>query len=870
MRRTQPGAPRPLILSVGLAVALAGCGWTAPAHDDGDEAFATQAIRAVLGRQPRGVEEVQVLADIAATSGREAVLDALFAEPDYVEYWSNVLADDLAVQRADAMRIDADCTADALLPEHLSDSLATHLATGDVLDPFCVWIEPIPRFPYDIDTIFDKAVQEGLAGHKGETLDSYEPPKPLEPGDLPWWDPDDNKELKSEPSKEVSLHGEGRGRRLLDHDLGYPSKVAEAPDWKRWGELQELHYFKECLPFNLTDVLEASVRADRLDALYRAYLPVMATFPASGDDATAREQLGDLFMEVYFDRDPTCMTCHTATFSRTDPRPLNGNWDRFYPLWTGLPLPLDMEGSVFSYDTGGTFEYRGDGGDAVREQVSAFFRLDNHGGYLQPWGIDDSCVTNSALGLGGYDAGLPADPLGQTASLAGIGPTDQAGVMTLVDELGDGMSTLDSMSLAPIDWASYRAARGATNTGAPSCLSCHTGANAAPDLADRTRVMSDQRLFDIIRNGSGQMPSRASTDSEAWNAVAWVRDTYPQFPALEMQDRSHAFAYFVASTVANHVMEETMGEPLTLGHGFPRNAKQANALADLTSAVADRFSLQDVLREIVLSDAFNRVEPADPSTDPYILPMVPYPQAAIHPASTPGLGDNANSEGDFVHRHSPAGLLQQVHEALGWPRPRVGADDIAYPTVSLMDAIGRYVSTTRTEDPQLALASFVQWESQVATCRKPDTVYSHHVHALEEHDPGTLLQPDEWTDWIDVLFDEGAAQGMSWETLALHIKDRLLAEPDIDATEEELIEALWSEDFADTPPYDASTEDKLRDYCGALLATPDFLLRGTRLAADGLRPPGDPVCLPDEACGADELTERYQQAVEAAAKASDK
>ena len=865
-----PGAPCAAVSSVCLAAALTGCGWTAPPHDDGEEAFATQAIRIVLGRQPRGMAEVRVLADIAAASGREAMLDALFQEPDYVEYWSNVLADDLQVQREDAMRVHADCVTDALLPASLSHALTTHLATGDPVDPFCVWIRPVPRVPFELELVFDKAIQTSLEDYKGPLLDELKPPEILK--EVPPWEPIEAKEWPYEPSKTMDdLAGAGHQASNLMLGTAFPSKLEAVPDWKRWDELHTLFEYKECLPFNLTDVLEASVRADRLDALYRAYLPVMATFPSGSSDSSARRELGGLFLDVYLDRDPTCMTCHTATFSRTDPRPLNRNWDRFYPLWTGLPLPLDMEGTVFSYDQGGSFVYGGDGGDTVRDQVGNFFRTDNHSGTLQPWGIDETCVTNDMLGFGGYSASLGADPLGGTATFAGVTPTDRAGVLTLVDELGNGMSSLDTMSLDPIDWAGYRAAQGATNNGNPGCTGCHgSGGGRAPDLASRTAIMSDARLFDIIRRGSGEMPAMASTDADAWDAVAWVRDTYGQWPALEMQDRNHAFAYFVAATVANHVMDETMGEPLTLAHGFPRNPKQANALADLTSTVADRFSLQDVLKEIVLSDAFNRAEPAEPTTEPYILPMVPYPQAAIHPTATPTLGDNANSEGDFVHRHSPSGLLQQVHEALGWPRPRVGADDVVYPTRSLMDGIGRYLSTGRTEDPQFALASFVQWENEVATCRKPEAVYSHHVHTkLEDVEPGLIVAPDEWLDWVDLLIEDGAVQGLTWEDLALAVKDRLVTEPSLTDPERELIESLWQESLADVPPYNASTDDKVRDYCGVLLASPDFVLRGVRLAKDGLEGPAEPTCLPGELCDGASLEEHYAKAVDQAGSGKD-
>ena len=363
------------IPSSAAALALlgsAGCWWNTPANDDGDEAFAAAAVEAVLGRKPRGAAEVRALADLAGAAGREAVLEVLFEEPDYVTYWSNVFADALQVQRADGMAVDANCTAPALLPASLSDQLANHLATAPPDDPFCTWsgFTPIQTFE---EATFWAAVDEAQGTYAGTLVDDLQFTAPM--SQLP----EPEKVAESvEPiaaSEFADLEGQGSGPANRDwyRDDG-DGFVAEIADLDRWRDLSGGAGGMECPPFNLTDVIEASVRADRLDAMYRAYLPVLATFPGSDVDAAMRNQLGAAFLDVYLDRDPTCMTCHTATYSKTDPRPRNAGWDRFYPVWYGLPFPLDAEGTVFSYDYYGTMLYGGDAaaiGCAIRSGTSS-------------------------------------------------------------------------------------------------------------------------------------------------------------------------------------------------------------------------------------------------------------------------------------------------------------------------------------------------------------------------------------------------------------------------------------------------------------------------------------------------------------------
>lgn len=863
-----------ILMPLVAALALSGCWWTTPAHDAGDEAFAAQAIEALLGRKPRGAAEIRALADLVASDGREAAIDVLFLQPEFVDYWTNVLADDLEIQRDGAMKVDGNCTAPALLPEHLSTALADHLATAPPDEPFCVWSRPRFEWEFD-DQAFWKAMDAAEANYPYETLDllpvAGPPKKPFEFQTLK--DPLPKIGKSSERNLEqVASAGSNGNFSAADGK----SAVALDADMKRWREQRDLGWTKECPPFNLTDVVASAVRADRLDGMYRAYLPVLATFPGTSDDEQMRGQLGGTFLDVYLDRDPTCMACHSATYSTTDAMPRNGNWDRFDPIWYGLPVPFDAEGTVFSYDSSGTFEYGGNGGDDVRANVGAFFRRDNHiSGGLRPWGIDQTCVTNPARGFDGLSTSLPGDPAGQFAAFAGAGPSGNLGVIDLVNRFSDATSSFGSLAFEVPDWAGHRLANGASTTppGQP-CAGCHAdrgdgvaGLPQAPLLEQKVPVMTDDRLFSIIRFGTGEMRPIHTDDADAWNAVEWVRQNYRNTPALQTRDRGHAFVYLVAANAVNHIVDEVLGEDFVMHHGFSRNPDQARALSSLTMTFASGFSLKAVLKEIVLSDGFNRQPPDEPGTDPYVLHMLPVPEAEVSPATTPvPIGANANSEGDFVHKHSPSGLLHQVHHALGWPAPPLASDATVYPSQELVDSIGRYTSRVHRESEQFGVDTYLAWERGVASCRKPDQVYAQDVALVSGSGAGPVdvIGPDEWVDWIDVLAADAAVRGDDWKDLAIAIKDRLLADPTLSGGEETGIAALWGLAALSGSPMDdgdlsEADEELLRDYCGVLLGSPHFVLRGVRLA-DAL--PGDlpePSCLPNEPCGDQAIYEAYEK-----------
>lgn len=857
-------------------LALSSCWWTAPSNDAGDEAFVTQAVEAILGRKPRGAAEIRALADLAATSGREAVVDALFAEPDYVAYWSQVLADDLQVQRAGWHRVAPDCTAPALLPPSLSGALAGHLATQPPDAPFCVWSSGA-AMRFDADDL-ERAVEAATGQYDGTFVDDLETPSPMKdpprPGKI------DRAVVSGETGMpDLELEGTGASNADFVSPLEGPDPELVQVDLKRWAEQRDWAGGLECPPFNLTDAIEASVRADRIDAAYRAYLPVLGAFGGGGEDAAMRSALGAMFLDVYLDRDTTCMTCHSATWSTTDPRPRNRNWDRFDPIWFGLDIPLDAEGTVFSYDTGGgDFVYGGDGGADARSRVDAFFRADNLAdGGLVPWGIDDACVTDAAWrpGRRGYDTALPPDPR-SFAAFGGAGPGDALGVLDLVDALSRGTSTFDSLWLRAPDWAAYRSRRPSDPAHPPPvCVGCHNPdyplEPKPPPLEEVVPMATDARLFSIVRYGSGAMRAVATeSDGQAWDAVRAVRAAYPRTPAVQMVGREHGFVFLLAANVTNQVVDEVLGEDLTMAHGFPRNPDQARALSVLATTFASGFSLKALLKELVMSEAFNRRPPVDAGTAPYVLPMLPFPEAESAPyAPDRPLGSDANSEGDFVHRHSPGGLLHQVHAALGWPGPHVAEAGGVYPSASLSAEIGRYSHVRDREDPHVGLADLTAWEEGVATCRKPSAVLARDVTPAPglSVPPTTTLSPYDWVDWIDVLAADAEARGdRTWLDLASAVKDRLLADPRVEGEELVLLPHVFQvHDLGESPVGDGAFSDdeegRLRDYCSALMRTPQFLLRGLRLAPPLPEELAEPVCLPDEICGADALYQHYELAV---------
>ena len=99
---TSPKISRMTRGAIVALVVLAGCSMLFPSvtpEDATNASFVRQAVPILHGRKIRGYEETKMLADLATATNRETVLRALMAQPQFIDQWSEVLVDDLHVQR---------------------------------------------------------------------------------------------------------------------------------------------------------------------------------------------------------------------------------------------------------------------------------------------------------------------------------------------------------------------------------------------------------------------------------------------------------------------------------------------------------------------------------------------------------------------------------------------------------------------------------------------------------------------------------------------------------------------------------------------------------------------------------------------------
>ena len=274
---------RPFTLGVlcGLS-AISGCAWHTPDDYADSEAFVAYAIPAVLGRRPYSHQEVQALARLADHAGEEAVLGVLFEQPDFAEHWSAVFTSILEVTWGQPD--GGACYQEPMVPEVFYPALVDHVATAPVQEPFCLSLS-VAEAQYDqlVSAYGKDRVWTWIkdATGKEEAVD-------LTPSSV------GVKDLYVDYGALKGPYGELVSRQASE-DGKVSGKGAEIAPISRAGEelvppldevvikefdltpgLPESVQGELCLPYNMADLLHASVQEDRLDALYRGFLVSMS------------------------------------------------------------------------------------------------------------------------------------------------------------------------------------------------------------------------------------------------------------------------------------------------------------------------------------------------------------------------------------------------------------------------------------------------------------------------------------------------------------------------------------------------------------------------------------------------------------------
>lgn len=769
-----------------------------PSDDEGNATFAAQLIPALLGRQPRGVDEIEVVADIAQLHGRAAAVQMLMKDNEFVDHWADAIIDLIKLQRE---------------------------PTGGIRvaqDGSC-WGTPSRQNP-------DIAIAKWVRDHG-----------PTDPG-------------------------------------------APTPAW------------------NMTDLVRSAIALDDLSPILRANLfPVSMRLASTGDKRAA---LTEYFLQTYLNRDITCLRCHNPTLSASN-REVGGNivWRRLWAI-SGHP-----EKALFGnyYDAISTIEnlkpiFRSD----VRTPAPSAFGI-------RPWGMSADCArdtdvrspaNNGKLTATGFKAitSGPQHPAVKFGNLDGA-TNPRISIWELEEMFRDGVADLRNgyERFSPSTPSANQLLCDANEVFSTSCVGCHSGAspagglNLAGDLATELvnaatesggstnlkRVVpgstATSEVTRRINGGSGvsQMPPGSTlTQNEITKIDSWIAGGAPvtqpetcNISHVPDVDPNEAMAYLTAANLVDGIWETSFAHRLTIDHGFPRNKAQRDALWTLTeySFLPNRWSLKSVLTTIWSSNWVARRAPVISQADTsYELPLVLDPWVEADPSinSAPAPHEIANGQGELVARYRVNTILRRIASALAWKEPKRFPDNL-YPS-PLDQQLGQYISPGKPGFRGVTFQSLLALESTVGLCNKSGKNVSSE-------------------DWIDKLVSEVTSfnstnpnapitLGQVWNIL----KDRIIQDPTVEQilpsglasvanakTEEQALIAFLVEGIGGTLSLNSSAtsispaqlNSKLRESCGVVVKTPQFLL--SNLSPRGYSdnnmpdPPRLNVCMPGEACGYD-------------------
>ncbi|MEO1172711.1 MAG: hypothetical protein AAFX94_11780, partial [Myxococcota bacterium] len=598
--------------------------------------------------------------------------------------------------------------------------------------------------------------------------------------------------------------------------------------------------------FRMPDLIQSSLRLDDLSPVFRAHLFPMVSRTITGANITEKNRRDDLafrFLSTYLDRDLSCTRCHNSRWSTSGE---DSGWDRTHPIQGYFELAL------FGAHQG-----------APLENVSTLFRSASSGtsfggisGSSRPWNLSSTCGSFTSRGSVANDPyafdGI-SPHLGAFASIQERSGRNDASVWELEASLHTGIETLKRRGLsrsreegcaqcAGCDSASSTpgpnysdAANEAQRAFRENCNTCH-GSGFLRDLGssnweDRMVRVPGSNGDPLIVPGnargsriykrveSGDMPDDVpfATDWNKEDFLAAMEDWIDSMPesrgcglcaedacsgVTAIVDPDAAFAYLTATQLVNKTYSEVYGTPLTISNHFPRNSEQMGRLWNLTEfTLLDRYgwSLRRVLERLLSSRKFNRMAPAArDGTEPYEIVPVLEPWSVADPRDTPSPTPEQefNAMTDGIHPHSAYTKLRMLHRAMEWPAPRRMANDSDFPTQGFQLEIGRFVDDAKPGFNGVDFAGLLAWEAVVGTCRNPDSS----------------------SDFIDDLVARaGTSSSYTYRDVAAALKDRLVSDASLSSAEESALEQLFAVASIDNRLSGGGLEDKLRNYCGAIL-----------------------------------------------------
>lgn len=353
----------------------------------------------------------------------------------------------------------------------------------------------------------------------------------------------------------------------------------------------------------------------------------------------------------------------------------------------------------------------------------------------------------------------------------------------------------------------------------------------------------------------GESGSVWQVEAYLQQGVLALSQTGLQVDSANEVDGPMAFAWLTGASIADQVWQVATGAKLTIANFFPRNQGQRDRLTHLTQAfVENHYSLRALLVEVTLDPVFNMGAPSSCQAQAYGLePIIdPWVTADANPDM------RKNGAGDLVHRHSARTLIRSVHDSLGWaqPVPFLASRD---PIVSLQTNLGAYMRVSQPGFNGSDFQGILAFEDAYGICQPPQTGGAGNGCAATPGHGGCascscqacVCATDayccdvQWDSLCVSMCNEGCggcgggladpqndtlqrieakalSEGAPVGDVVAALKDRLLAQGDVSADEQALIEALLEAKFSDT--LSSAHEPGMRALCGALLLSPRYFL----------------------------------------------
>lgn len=306
-------------------------------------------------------------------------------------------------------------------------------------------------------------------------------------------------------------------------------------------------------------------------------------------------------------------------------------------------------------------------------------------------------------------------------------------------------------------------------------------------------------------------------------------------------DPDAALAWLVTLKITEDVWRQATGTRLTIANYFPRNEAASKLLTSLaTTLTTHGYSLKELLVAIAITDYFDRAPPeAACGASPYSYPNVfdPWVTSDADPER------RLNGPGDAVTAIDARTLIHMTGAALEWTPPphasrfpdygETGCEDTCStlqqecnnfgqccttvaaacadkgldPTVEVPfeEGVGVFLRNSEQGFRGLDFQARLMWEDRYARCARPAWMSA---------------------DFLDRLATVGATTtGATAADLIAALKDRLVGEPTIDdGAERAALEAMIGGPLE--APAAMIGAVKLRVVCGALVASPQYLLQG--------------------------------------------